>query len=36
MSEIAELFYPAIRWDATHGYEGQRDAINQALAQSVG
>ena len=24
MSEIAELFYPAIRWDASRGYEGER------------
>jgi beta-glucosidase-like glycosyl hydrolase len=36
MSEIAELFFPAIRWDATHGYEGQRDAIDQALKLGVG
>ena len=36
MSEIAELFYPAIRWDATHGYEGQRDAIDEALKLGVG
>jgi len=36
MSEIAELFYPAIRWDATHGFEGERDAINHALELGVG
>lgn len=36
MSEIAELFFPAIRWDATHGYEEQRAAINQALKLGVG
>ena len=36
MSEIAELFYPAIRWDATHGFEGQRAAIDEALKLGVG
>ena len=36
MSEIAELFFPAIRWDATNGYEGQRAAIDQALKLGVG
>jgi beta-glucosidase-like glycosyl hydrolase len=36
MSEIAELFYPAIRWDATHGYESQRGAIDEALKLGVG
>jgi beta-glucosidase-like glycosyl hydrolase len=36
MSEIAELFYPAIRWDAQHGYEGERDAIEIALKLGVG
>ena len=36
MSEIAELFYPAIRWDSTHGYEEQRDAITEALNLGVG
>jgi beta-glucosidase len=36
MSEIAELFFPAIRWDATHGYEGQREAIDYALKLGVG
>ena len=36
MSDIAELFFPAIRWDATHGYEDQRAAIDQALKLGVG
>jgi beta-glucosidase-like glycosyl hydrolase len=36
MSEIAELFFPAIRWDATHGYEDQRAAIAQSLKLGVG
>lgn len=36
MSEIAELFYPAIRWDASHGYEEQRSSIDQALKLGVG
>jgi beta-glucosidase-like glycosyl hydrolase len=36
MSEIAALFYPAIRWDATHGFEGQRAAIDEALKLGVG
>jgi beta-glucosidase len=36
MSEIAELFFPAIRWDPTHGHEGQRAAIDQALKLGVG
>jgi beta-glucosidase-like glycosyl hydrolase len=36
MSEIAELFFPAIRWDSTHGYEEQRAAIDQALKLGVG
>ena len=36
MSEVAELFYPAIRWDATHGYEGERAAIDEALKLGVG
>ncbi|HEY3133228.1 MAG TPA: glycoside hydrolase family 3 N-terminal domain-containing protein [Gemmatimonadaceae bacterium] len=35
MSEIAELFYPAIRWDATRGYEGERAAIEEALSLGV-
>jgi beta-glucosidase len=36
VSEIAELFYPAIRWDNTHGYEEQRKAITEALNLGVG
>ena len=36
MSEVAELFYPAIRWDATHGFEGQRASIDEALKLGVG
>lgn len=36
MSEIAELFYPAIRWDGAHGYETQRESIAQALDLGVG
>lgn len=36
MSEIAELFFPAIRWDTTHGYEAQRAGIDQALKLGVG
>jgi beta-glucosidase len=36
MSEIAELFYPAIRWDSTHGFEGQREAIDEAIKLGVG
>lgn len=36
MSEIAELFYPAIRWDALHGFETSRGAIDEALKLGVG
>src|SRR3954466_8046344 len=36
MSEVAELFYPAIRWDATTGYETERPAIDAALKLGVG
>ena len=36
MSEIAELFYPAIRWDSAHGFEEQRDHIGTALNLGVG
>jgi beta-glucosidase-like glycosyl hydrolase len=36
MSEIAELFFPAIRWDATRGYEGERAGIDHALKLGVG
>jgi beta-glucosidase-like glycosyl hydrolase len=36
VSEIAELFYPAIRWDAVHGFESSRGAIDEALKLGVG
>jgi beta-glucosidase-like glycosyl hydrolase len=36
MSELAELFFPAIRWDPTRGHEGERAAIDQALKLGVG
>jgi len=36
MSEIAELFYPAIRWDSTKGYEAARTGIDEALSLGVG
>jgi beta-glucosidase-like glycosyl hydrolase len=36
VSEIAELFYPAIRWDAVHGFESSRGAIDDALKLGVG
>jgi beta-glucosidase-like glycosyl hydrolase len=36
VSEIAELFYPAIRWDSATGYEEQRAAIDGALKLGVG
>jgi beta-glucosidase-like glycosyl hydrolase len=36
MSDIAELFYPAIRWDETRGYEEQRPGIEEALKLGVG
>jgi beta-glucosidase-like glycosyl hydrolase len=36
VSEIAELFYPAIRWDASRGHEGARESIEQALKLGVG
>jgi beta-glucosidase-like glycosyl hydrolase len=36
MSEIAELFYPAIRWEESRGYEGQRAVIEEALKLGVG
>src|SRR5438105_2116629 len=36
MSDIAELFYPAIRWEEPRGFEGQRAAIDEALALGVG
>jgi beta-glucosidase-like glycosyl hydrolase len=36
VSEIAELFYPAIRWDVVHGFESSRAAIDDALKLGVG
>jgi beta-glucosidase-like glycosyl hydrolase len=36
VSEIAELFYPAVRWDASRGYEGERAGIEEALKLGVG
>jgi beta-glucosidase-like glycosyl hydrolase len=36
MSELAELFFPAIRWDPARGHEGERSAIDQALKLGVG
>jgi beta-glucosidase-like glycosyl hydrolase len=36
MSEIAELFYPAIRWESTHGFESARASIDEALTLGVG
>ena len=35
-SELAQLLLPAIRWDATHGYDGERAGIERALAAGVG
>jgi beta-glucosidase-like glycosyl hydrolase len=36
VSEIAELFYPAIRWDPIHGFESSRGGIDEALQLGVG
>jgi beta-glucosidase len=36
MSDVAQLLFPAIRWDPERGYEGERPAINQALQLGVG
>ncbi len=36
MTNPAALFYPAIRWDAQHGFESQREAIDAALEIGVG
>ena len=36
MSELAQLLLPAIRWDAAHGYDGQRAFIDRALQLGVG
>ncbi|MGI8619381.1 MAG: glycoside hydrolase family 3 protein [Gemmatimonadaceae bacterium] len=36
MSDIRELLLPAIRWDATAGYDNERAMIEQALELGVG
>ena len=36
MSDTAALLLPAIRWDAVHGFEPARPAIDRALALGVG
>ena len=36
MSEVAQLLYPAIRWDDTTGFLGGRAAIDDALKMGVG
>jgi len=36
MTSPAKLFYPAIRWDAQHGFEAQHRAIDTALELGVG
>ena len=36
MSELAQLLFPAIRWDSTRGYEAERDTISDALDRGVG
>ncbi|HEY3258447.1 MAG TPA: hypothetical protein VGJ64_06285, partial [Gemmatimonadaceae bacterium] len=36
MTEISQLFMPAIRWNAAHGYEPAREAIDLALDRGVG
>jgi beta-glucosidase-like glycosyl hydrolase len=36
MGNVAELLVPAIRWDTTTGYEGERRRIAQALELGVG
>jgi beta-glucosidase-like glycosyl hydrolase len=36
MIDFPQLFLPAIRWDAAHGYEPARDAIDLALDRGVG
>jgi Beta-glucosidase-related glycosidases len=36
MMPVAELFFPAIRWQEGHGFEAQRDAISAALDLGVG
>jgi beta-glucosidase-like glycosyl hydrolase len=36
MSNVAELLVPAIRWDATTGFDGERRRITRALELGVG
>lgn len=36
MSNVAELLVPAIRWDATTGFDGERSRIARALELGVG
>ena len=36
MTTPAALFYPAIRWDAQRGFEGEHSAIDEALQLGVG
>jgi beta-glucosidase-like glycosyl hydrolase len=36
MIDFPQLFLPAIRWDAAHGYEPAREAIELALERGVG
>ncbi len=36
MNDFAKLFLPAIRWDASRGYETSRELINLALDRGVG
>ena len=36
MSAASALLLPAIRWDANHGYNAERPAIDKALALGVG
>ncbi len=36
MSATSALLLPAIRWDANHGFTGERAAIDKALALGVG
>ena len=36
MGNVAELLVPAIRWDATTGFDGERERISRALELGVG
>lgn len=36
MSEVAQLLLPAVRWDATRGFAGEREGIERALSLGVG